>query len=167
MVSSRSSGSVVWFLGICQSVFQEHSAHIGNFDCYDGLRQFRGGVLIVYLDAHRATQLFGGQTYFARTITPVAWATFIVSWVGVGAYHCFERWMREHKARYLIAGLCVVVGIVFAVYVVLIGILSPSTDLGDRLATALGFAFLSPVLGFLVYIAPGTWRSNLGKHRVP
>lgn len=125
---------------------------LGTLIVFCGVVSLVGGILGEYKG-----QLFSGQTYFTQTITPIMWATFITSWVGVGAYRCFTKWKKERRVRYLIAGSLVSLGI-FCAAVGVLGSLGSGSDVITQSGMVLMMCgVLMAVLGYIVCIAPGNW----------
>jgi predicted Na+-dependent transporter len=98
------------------------------------------------LGEHEGEELFHGQAYFSQTVTPVLYVLFLMSWVGVGANHCIVKWKRDRKTRHGIAGLCLILGIMFG----LVGLMGMTKGIESQIVFLM-VGFLMALLGYVIY----------------
>jgi hypothetical protein len=103
-----------------------------------------GGIL----GEHKGAELFHGQAYFSQTVTPILYILFLMSWVGVGAYFCIEKWKKGHKLRHGIAGACLITGL----FLGLIGLYGLAQN-SEPLTLFVMWGLLMAFVGFISYNA--------------
>jgi hypothetical protein len=136
------------FFGFMSRVFKPVPLLLGTLIVTCGSISLVGGILGEY----KGEELFHGQAFFCKTVTPILYVIFLMSWVGVGANHCIEKWRRDCRPRHLIAGLCVILGMIFGV----IGLIGGAIGNESEIVYLMYGVFIA-VLGYIIYIAPGKW----------
>lgn len=135
------------FLKLVSREFKTIPLLLGTTIFVTGVGSLVGGLLDAY---YKGGELFNGQTYFTKVVTPVLWAVFIASWAAYGAYRSYERWKQERRVRFMITSVMVVTGLICA----MIGAADQNSSTG---MTFFGCGLLLPLAGYAVYIAPGKW----------